>query len=286
MEHETLTAFFFVLGILTESVIMVRKSGKWGEFISIIILSAITSFFVFADNTNVNIIFPAMAGIIAYAWMFATVFRKDMLPVITEEVILSHTILFWFLAFGVLRRFYFLRAMDNILLLALIPTAGALWISFTDRRLDFWGKAFFYSWFLLTSVIFMAYYFIGGVVSVAYEYIAGSLSVFDSFFMGIVFLHLIANIAYVFELIPIPGKHETMEHRMREWFGYCKVLVGKYSDRQMKPFHAMMIMIFQGGSLLANMHFRFASDFLLFNLWILAIPLISKPDAIKPVDKG
>jgi signal transduction histidine kinase len=206
---------------------------------------------------------------IIFSISFGAISQKEILPEINEQTIISFTLVFWYIYI-----LYFHPSLSGFWTwLALIPSSGVLIICFINARLGFFWKLFFYTWFLLIIVFLSIFYFSFGNLSFFFnQENIKTLSPLDVFSTGMAFLYLVANIWYIFELIPISGKYQTIGDRIREWKEYTKLLTGKYSDYQLRPVHTGLIITFQGGILFLNYFLKFLPDDLITSISILLIP--------------
>jgi hypothetical protein len=202
-----------------------------------------------------------------FAFMYALRFKDDLLPVISEKVLLSYSLIFWFAFFSY---FYKGTAWDVALAaLLLIPTAATVFIALRRPALSFVWKLSLYTWFLVVVVSL-------GLFQFPFKHLSIFLSPenspwlnpLDCIVAGMAFLYLAVNMAYLYELIPIPGKHQSWSDRMQEWHRLTGLMTERFED---EPVHrrGMLFVVGQGIALLLIYFFHWVSVALAINLFVV-----------------
>ena len=141
-------------------------------------------------------------------------------------------------------------------------------------KLNFWGKLLFYSWFLVIVVTLGLFRFSFSHLSLFFDRAhtpwIGSV---DCLLTGMAFLYLIVNATYIWELIPIPGKNQSWQDRMRQWHELTGLMTKRCDDQQPSHLQTVMIIVLQGGGLLLDYQYHLVPAGLLINVLIL-LPVI------------
>jgi hypothetical protein len=130
-------------------------------------------------------------------------------------------------------------------------------------------KLSFYTWFL-TIVVSL------GLFQFPFQHLSIFLSPekspwlnpLDCVVAGMAFLYLAVNMAYLFELIPIPGKHQSWSDRMKEWHQLTGLMTERFEDEPMHRF-GMLLIVGQGTALLLIYFFHWVSAALAINLFVV-----------------
>lgn len=274
----------FNLGVLLQAFFMIRyklnSKNKLFEFSACLVLALISSFYL---NNKIKLPDSLYFSILFFSFVFSILFghyfKKDILPDITEHTILYFTIIFWYIFFPGLKSLLFsldlMPSLDSLLLFPiLIGSLGVLFISFSNVKLNIFWKLFFYIWFLSIIICLNILCFLSKNISFFFNKEAIiTLSPLEILFSGMVFFYLIVNVLYIYELIPIPAKHQSFNERIKEWKKYINMLTNKYSDNQLKPVHSLLTILFLGGFFVSNYFLQFAPAYLIINIAIISYPL-------------
>ncbi|MBI4128357.1 MAG: hypothetical protein HY459_04830 [Parcubacteria group bacterium] len=201
-----------------------------------------------------------------FASIASMALRKAVLQKINELVLLAFAVAFWFLFLTHIEGMY----KPLFALIAFIPTLAIVMNVLLDKQLTFPWRVFFYALFLAMD-LFLLYFQFSASSSTFFNPTASTLGLFDlvnAFFLGIVSFYLIANVWYLFILLPLPDRHRPYQEVLRDWRAHLHLLAGKYSNRQSKFSYAVMMIV--GGVLLSGNHLaRLLPDILMVNLWLI-----------------
>jgi hypothetical protein len=270
-----LLSLFFGLGVVSQAYLLVRHQISFKSFLKRVLGCFLLSFFiclrVFLEIEVKQIYISVFTFFLIFSILFGVFSKNEILPEISEQTLLSFTLVFWYIFFTHFHR------INYLFWLALLPSLGVLIISFVSAKLGFVWKLFFYTWFLLMIVFSNIFYFSFGNLSFFFnpEKIK-KLSPIDVFLTGMVFLYLVSHVWYILELVPYRHRRSRKE-MIAEWKEHAQLLIGKYSDFQLLPIHSFFIILFGGGILLLNYFLKILPDDLIISLSILIIPqLISE----------
>ena len=150
-----------------------------------------------------------------------------------------------------------------------MPSAATLFIAVARPKLTFVGKLCLYTWFLSIVVSI-------GLLQFPFQHLAIFLSPqasprltpLDCIVAGMAFLYLAVNIAYLYELIPIPGKNQSWTDRMQEWHALTDLMTQRFED---EPMHrrGLLLLAGQGVALLVIYFFHCVPAGLTINLFVV-----------------
>ncbi len=201
-----------------------------------------------------------------FTMFFSLFFRDRLLPVISEQALLIWNIL---LVYALTLQFGF---HNQWLLFAVIPSIATVALGFIPYPLHFGFKVIFYVWFLVMIVALGLLQFRFGDFAFFFTSVPSSVTPNISAFMsGAAFLSFGINAFYLFRLIPIPSKHQSVESRMKEWHEDVHLMASRFSDDQLRCRSTVFILLL-GALLTANVRWQFVSGWLLINMCILLLP--------------
>jgi hypothetical protein len=230
--------------------------------------------FKFDYDSLVNI----ALGFASFAFVFACMFKDDILPVVTEKMLLSYSIIFWY---GFATSFYEgTNGQKVLMVLCALPSAATVEAAFTRASFNFSGKLFLYAWFLVI------------VVSLAlFQFPYGSLSIFDGnkevpwlgwldgLLTGMASMYLVVNAAYLFLLLPIPGRTQSFSDRMEEWHELTDLMTQRCVDEGTISLQTLLTVAIVTGILLLNYAFPVLPNSLLMSVAILVSAVAFSKDS-------
>lgn len=267
-----LTSLVFGFGVVAQALLLLR--GGKVNYAFILGTSLVLALFAFmpaknehAYNLDAHIIMSIWYFFLAFAFVTTFVGRDAILPVINEATVLSMTVLAWGIILGNM------PAVLYCIVPAAIATPFVILIAFTDVKLPNFAQAFFYGWFMFT-VLTAAYF---QITAGGYAIPFGTMPpdpnipelVVKLFLTGMVTMYAVAYLLYLFELVPVPGKHQSISDRIRQWLEYMDFLATKYSEDQLKPLFAFLVILAEGGVLITNHAFHLVPDLVVVNAIIV-----------------
>ncbi|HEX3949757.1 MAG TPA: hypothetical protein VHW95_07910 [Steroidobacteraceae bacterium] len=273
MNEHLVLALWFGLGVALQALLLIRGDWNWGRLALCVGFGA----FGMLPGKHEHVYEPFLHILFSmgfFAFMYALRFKNDLLPVISEKVLLSYSLIFWFAFFSY---FYKGTAWDVALAaLLLVPTGATVFIAVHRPGLSFAWKLALYTWFL-TIVVSL------GLFQFPFQHLSIFLSPekspwlnpLDCVVAGMAFLYLAVNMAYLFELIPIPGKNQSWADRMKQWHELTSLMTVRFED---EPMHrlGMLLIVVQGIVLLAVYYFHWVSAGLAINLFIVLPSILPK----------
>jgi hypothetical protein len=259
---------WFGLGVLFQALFFVRSRADL-KVLAICLLIGLCGMIPGKHEHNYALYRHMLFGFGFFSFMSAIFFKNELMPIISEKLVLFYTLIFWYAFFSfVYKSTYF----HNILLsIFLVPTIGTILIAFIKQKLNFTLKLCFYSWFVCVVLLMGVFQFsYGNIVIFFKEKGIYWLNSWDSIFAGMAFFYIVANVAYLYQLIPIPAKHQSMKSRMEQWHEFTTFTVNRYEDDQLTYIQALLIIVIQGGLLFLNYQYHLLDPNLVINLMILA----------------
>jgi hypothetical protein len=266
MSEHLVLVLWFGSGVALQALLLIRGDWNWGRLALCVGFGALGML----PGKHEHVYQPFLHVLFSmgfFAFMYAMRFKDDLLPVVSEKVLLSYSLLFWFAFFS-----YFYKGTAWSIALAaflLVPTAATLFIAVRRPGLSFAWKLSLYTWFL-TVVVSL------GLFQFPFQHLAiflspqksPWLSPLDCVVAGMAFLYLAVNMAYLYELIPIPGKHQSWADRMRQWHELTDLMTERFED---EPMHrlGLLLIVAQGIALLLIYYFHWVSAALAINLFIV-----------------
>lgn len=266
MNDHLVLVLWFGSGVALQALLLIRGDWNWGRLAMCVGFGALGM----VPGKHEHVYEPFLHILFSmgfFAFMFALRFKDDLLPVVSEKVLLSYSLIFWFAFFSY---FYKGTAWSNALAaLLLVPTAATVFIAIQRPILSFVWKLSLYTWFL-TVVVSL------GLFQFPFRHLAIFLSPekspwlnpLDCIVAGMAFLYLAVNMAYLFELIPIQGKNQSWADRMQEWHKLTGLMTERFED---EPMHrlGMLLIAGQGIALLVVYFFHWVSAALAINLFVV-----------------
>ncbi len=273
MDERLVLALWFALGVGLQVPVLIRGDWNWGRLAGCVGIG----FIGMLPGRNEHVYQPYFHILMClgfFSCAFAMIFKDDVLPVVSEKVLLLYSLIFWFAFFSY---FYKGTGLHNVLLaVLLVPSVVSVIIAFVRPQLSFFWKLFLYTWFLCTVVSL-------GLIQFPYHH----LSIFltrqpipwlgpvDCIVGGMAFLYLAVNIAYLYELIPIPGKNQSWEDRMKKWHELTNLMTCRVAEEQPTHLQTLLLLVGLGGALLLIYLFHWLPSGLAINVLIVLPCLLS-----------
>ncbi len=270
--NERLTLImWFGAGVLVQAILLIRKDFNWLKFAGCVGI-ALFGLLPGKHEYHYTLLPHIFFCFCMFSFMFALFFKEDILPVVSEKVLLSYSIIFWFSFFSFFYKDAFIHKF--LFCLFLIPSLAAVVIAFIKIKLNFWGKLMFYTWFLVIVLSLGLFRFSFSHLSLFFDsYHVPWIGTIDCLLTGMAFLYLVVNATYIWELIPIPGKNQSWESRMKEWHELTNLMTQRCEDQQPTHLQTILIIVLQGGGLFLDYIFHFIPAGVLINVLIL-LPVI------------
>jgi len=264
----------FTFGLIFGSLVLINREDSFKNYLKLLIFVSIFSLvgFVYVSLETEHYSFENFFTIffVLFPVSFFVVFAKDFLIKINELVLLSFTLIFWYV--------FLINFNPNLflILLFLLPTIGVLFLVFSKFELSNYWKLIFYLWFLTIDIFLILSYSIhGNLLSFIFMEGVSGISLIESFLTGMIFLHLFCNLLCFFFLFNVGGKDfklQSFSKTIKEVTQNAQFIFNKYSLKQSKLLHSLIIIILQGGFLVFNYFYSFVPDFLLISIFIFISP--------------
>jgi len=273
MINSEVLILIFSLGILFRSLTYVNSFTDFKKiFFSLLtgVLVLVFLIFRFSMEYNFGLYSLIVVGIYVVSYSFLQIHK--ILPDISEQTVLQLSLLTLYIYDT---SFYRPDILGNTILLILITfTLLSIFLGFVNYILPNGLKLIFYVIFLLLSTAIGLSYFSFNILNIFLKPgFANQFGYYEAFFSGIAFMYLLANVAYILWLIPLPGKNQTMRDRIREWKEFVKILIGKHTNAQLHPMQTGLNIIIIGGILIINYFFHIFDNFTLILAFITLFQL-------------
>ncbi len=265
----------FGFGVLLESLLLV---GLYAEELGFKLLVSLAVGLVslgvgLIKAPELGLYMHILIGFAVYACVFAILFRKKIMPIVSEKTLLVLNMALWYLFFAYSSMFSF--HIKLFICLILIPmTISVNLMAFIDHVVGPGLTLLFYTWFLIMIVFLGLAQFPFWNLSFFFDQISASrLGFLDVLLTGMVFSYIVTHAIYILALIPYPyDKEMTFEERWREVKEHARVLINKYSHQQLRQEEALLIVLILGGLLAANLFLQLIPDHLAINSLIVIVP--------------
>ena len=210
----------------------------------------------------------------AFAIGYALCFKKKILERINKEILMVWTLVGLYIALRTPLITAYPLVMMILLALSLIPIVNA----FAGFDAGYEWKVFFYVWFLCVLVGIAASKFSFSTVANVFDFSRATeeVTALQMFIIGMSFLYLAVNLWYVVELIPLPGKHQSLSDRLAEVEKDMEILADDDDDEQVRWWKTVLLLAVTVSVLAANYFVNFVSDETLVPLFIVLLPVVDK----------
>ncbi|NNG06593.1 MAG: hypothetical protein HKM90_02575 [Desulfobacteraceae bacterium] len=279
-EMRILLCVVFGFGVVLESLLLVGFNAEELGIGFLVSLGGGLVFFVVGlfKAPELGFYTHILIGIAIYSGVFAIIFRKRIMPIVSEKTLLVLNMALWYLFFAYSPMFPF--KIKLLICLILIPmTISVNLMAFVDHVVGPGLTLLFYTWFLVMIVSLGLGQFPFWNLSLFFGKIrAARLGFVDVLLTGMVFSYIVIHAFYILALIPVPyHREQSFGERWREVKKHAKVLIEKYSHQQLRQEEALLIVLILGGLLFANLLLQLIPDHLAINSLIVIVPqLISK----------
>lgn len=277
MDDRTILIASFGFGVALQALLLMRGDWNWWKLAGCVAMGL----FGLAPGKHESVyqpLFHVLMVFSVFSVMFAFMFKEDILPIITEAILLWYTIVFWY-AFYSSAYFSFHTPLDTALVvLLLLPTAATLYIVAVKTQCGFVLKLGLYSWFLVIIVCLGLLQFPFSQLKLFFkDHQVPWVTPFESVTAGMAFLFLLANAAYIYYLIPIPGKNQSFADRMKEWHEFTNLLTQRFDDSQVPLVQVAIALGVGGTALLLNAIYRWFPPEVVINVAIIVPAIVFHP---------
>jgi hypothetical protein len=283
LDERSILIASFGFGVALQAMLLIRGNWNWWKIAGCVGFAMI-AMFPGKHERDYETLFHVLMVFSFFSVIFAFTFRESILPLISESVLLSYTLVFWFAFFTY---FYDSTPLCILLLVLLsIPTAATVFVALRKTRLGFVLKLVLYTWFLIIIVGLGAFQFPFSQLKLFFEdQQVPWVTPVESATAGMAFLFLLANGWYLYDLIPIPGRGQSWANRMKEWHEFTDLLTQRFTDAQIALVQAVIVICVEGAALLLNAIYRWLPPGLVINLAIV-IPAIVLHPRLLPMPTG
>lgn len=174
-------------------------------------------------------------SLLLYAIMFIFMFKKDILPYINEGIILQVTVISVY--FAITSK---IPSVFTYILFIVVPYVIFLVVSKHEPKPI--TRLLLYVWFLIMSATIIGIMMYARFMRL--DQIA-QFSALDAFLGGMIALRFFTPVFYLFQLIPIPGRHQSISERIILWKDDVALMTKRYSTFQLKTTTAILAVSLQ-----------------------------------------
>jgi hypothetical protein len=275
LDDRTVLIASFGFGVALQAALLMRGDWNWGKLAGCVAMALVG----LAPGKHESVyqpLFHVLMVFSVFSVMLAFMFKEDILPIISEAVILWYTVVFWyaFLSYSPTGN----PPPTALMVLLLVPTSVTIYIAIVKTRLRFVLKLGLYTWFLTMIVCLGLVQFPFSQLKLFFkDHQVPWVTPFESVTAGMAFLFLLANAAYVFYLIPIPGRSQSFADRMKEWHEFTDLLTQRFDDSQVTRVQAVIALGVGGTALLLNAIYRWFPPELVINVAIVIPAIVFHP---------
>jgi len=226
-------------------------------FIPLCLLVAVMMLMPGKDERNYDTYFHLFLVGAGFTVTYAIIFKKRILDNINKEILMVWNLVFLYMFSQYSSIFQTPIISIIVILLSILVIINA----FFNFDSHYYWKVYFYIWFLIIIVGITSSHFAYDKISFFFNHGYGlTASPIDMLFIGGSFLYLAVNIYYIIELIPLPGKHQSLEQRLTEVKADMAVLASEYDTENIKRTQALSAATIVGCLLAINFSFHLISD--------------------------
>lgn len=282
LDDRTILIVSFGVGVAAQAVLLIRNDWSWGKLVGSIFFGLIGM--LPASNEHVyEPLFHVLLSFCLFSVAFALMFREDILPMLSEAIILAYTLVFWFAFYSF---FYHGGPLRLALLIAgSVPTAVTLYIALCRKQLTFVLKLILYTWFLIAIVCLGLFQFPYAQLTLFIrDHQIPWATPLDSLAAGMAFLFLLANATYIFYLIPIRGRDQSWESRMKQWHEFTDLMTQRVAGAQLPYGLTLLILGVEGSTLVLDAIYHWVNPGLMINLAIVVPAILLHPRLLPSPD--
>jgi hypothetical protein len=263
---------WFTAGVAIESLYLIRRNPGWLRFACCIGAGlAVAAYAAYksaangeADAQDVGY----MSGLFAYVVLFGLLFTKEILPLVSEKLLLALTVIFWY---GFAATFYSGTTAQNVLIvLAVVPSLITVYVALMRPALGFWLKLFLYTWFLTIVIAIGLFQFPYGNLQIFTVDSVPWINAADAVVTGMALMYLAVNALYLYLLIPIPGKSQSFADRMKEWHELTDLMTQRCAADEPTHLQALLIVATVGAVACLNYAFQLAPPALFISVTLMS----------------
>ncbi len=209
---------------------------------------------------------------VVFCITYAVWFKKRILERINKEILMIWTLIFLYVMFQTLNTPSTRFLLVPITLASLVAIVNA----FAGFDENYGWKVYFYVWFLCIIVAVAASRFSFSVLMSIFWHDKGEIDSWAVFFVGMAFPYLAINAWYVLELVPLPGKHQSLSERMEEVAADLEILAEDYEVETVRRWKTAVLLACTASLLAANYFGHFVDDVNLIPVLIAMSPVMDK----------
>jgi hypothetical protein len=142
-------------------------------------------------------------------------------------------------------------------------------------KLGFATKLIMYAWCLLAAAVFTGLQIRWGSLTTAADGWSGQASPWIALIDGMAVMYCAAHAMWVWQLIPIPARSQSIADRLRDWRCDATAMVERLSDAQIHPALGIAAFALVIGSAALNEWLQWVDPWFLMRCVLIAIPVVA-----------
>ncbi len=277
-------AVLFAVGIIAEAFLLLGRVDKKDIFLMgvDVVLSAV-GFIPSKDEwsgSEYAFVMHFSIAAVFFAVGYALTFKKRLMPIIDEQLLLIFNILFIYI--------YAIQGGFEQFSLMLIPiifmTAAVFVNAFLHTPITRMWKIIFYIWFLVMTVAFAVMQFSFNNLG---AFLNGGADIYflpvGTLLSGMASLYIAIHLFYLYRLVPIPSGDERWSEIIKDWKADLDLIVERYSTVEGTVTSTAIIVIILGGLLAINYFFNFLSPVFLLSAGLALASFVVRKNPVVDV---
>ncbi|MCB0329971.1 MAG: hypothetical protein KDD70_09915 [Bdellovibrionales bacterium] len=221
-----------------------------------------------------------------FALLFGSIFRDKILRTLSERVILEFTLVFHYALWTQVG--YESEFGRIALYIVSLPTLLVLGLALFPGKPPKFVKLVMYTWFISMNVYLLVMQLMVDEVTAFFQEPISAWTLGYAVIFGMICFHLVVNVFYLLNLLPIPGKRESMRECLKRVGEHVNVLVSKVDDSQIHPFATLAIVFAFAAVLYLNTLYSWIPEWVVIQALLvifLFLSWISAPSEVSISDE-
>ncbi|MCB9799081.1 hypothetical protein H6758_05160 [Candidatus Nomurabacteria bacterium] len=266
MTHTNIILLGAFIGFFLESLLL---SYRFFDIKKLILTIAIALLLFLISPTDQRSSIPwnnLPLALIGYALGFAIVYRKELLPVISEYSVFAQTLFFWLGWYYFTYDFVWKTAIAG---LGLVPTLLVVFTLIRKKPLSKNENIVLYGWFMLAGLSLILFQIPLWTQSMHLS----SMAFYEAVIAGMLVFYVALQSVYVLMFVPPPAHRPSLR---RQWKQHIETASLKFLTIQSKALHIIIIFVVFFLLTFLNEQFHLLARHVFFNLMIIgSLPILS-----------
>jgi len=267
---------FFFAGLLTQGFILLigRMTMKDAGIVLACALGSLLGFIPGKHEQPYDPHLHYLVVVVIFTLGYTIFLKKKVLQHINKEILLVWTLVAVYTALKI----PYIVSHPQLLILLLMLSLLAVVNAFAGFDSSYCWKVYFYIWFLIVIVGIIASQFafstMFSILGLSFSHHSSeNLEPWNMFAIGMTFLYLALNFICLVQLIPLPGKHQSIEDRLEEVEEAMDELADDYDDSQVQIGKTLALFIICAALLATNFFAQLVNDTVAISVLIAILPV-------------